>query len=240
MADRQLTPAEIEAQVSKATAEAHSAEAEAKAHAAEAKKTSLEAEKLKIELAKLERAEKAELAKDHYFHIYVFDKPVASSSVEACINKLAEWSRIDPGCEIEIIFNSPGGSVIDGMALFDYIGRIRAAGHKVTTSTLGTAASMAGILLQAGDVRTMGPQAWLLIHQASFGAMGSYGEVEDTVKWVEKVQENILDIFAQRAAEATGKDFKKVRAFIKRNWHRKDWWINAQEALEHGFIDAIN
>ncbi|MBU6232347.1 ATP-dependent Clp protease proteolytic subunit [Patescibacteria group bacterium] len=240
MSERTLTPEEVRANVANAEAEAEKHRQEANKFANEAKKAELEAAKSEIELAKLKRAEQAELAKDQYYHIYVFDKPVASSTVENCINKLAEWTRTDKECDIEIIFNSPGGSVVDGMALFDYIGRVRAQGHHVTTSTLGTAASMAGILLQAGDTRKMGPQAWLLIHQASFGAVGSFGEVEDTVKWVEKVQENILDIFAKRAAEATGQDFRKVRTYIKKNWLRRDWWLSADEALKHGFIDVVD
>lgn len=206
-------------------------EAQAKRDNAEARKLDAEARKAEIETDKLERAEKAELAKDQYYHIYVFDKPVASSTVDACIQKLAEWSRTDPKCHIEIVFNSPGGSVIDGMALFDYIERIKNEGHKVTTSAMGMAASMAGILLQTGHERRMGKQAWLLIHQGSFGAVGSVGEVEDTVDWVKKIQERILDIFASRS--------KMTKAQIKRRWHRKDWWLDADEALKYGFIDSI-
>jgi len=69
------------------------------------------------------------------------------------------------------------------MALYDYVRGLRRQGHHVTTSSLGYAASMAGILLQVGDKRIMGAESWLLIHEGSFGAVGSVGQVEDTVEW---------------------------------------------------------
>jgi ATP-dependent Clp protease protease subunit len=231
MADRELTKEEIDANVSKANAEAASALAEAKSHTAEARKLTAEAQQVELALVKSRRAEATELAKDEYQRIYVFDSVVGDSSVTSCIHKLAEWSRIDPRCEIEIIFSSPGGAVISGMALYDYILQTRNRGHKITTSSLGMAASMAGILLQAGDHRKMGSEAWLLIHEGSFGAIGSVGQVEDTVEWVKKIQERILAIFAQRST--------LTKLQIKRRWHRKDWWLDADEALKLGFIDEI-
>lgn len=186
---------------------------------------------LALDAAKAQRATRAELAKDEHHRVYVFDKQVGEASVTACIHKLAEWSRNDPGCDIEIVFNSPGGSVIDGMALYDYICQVKRKGHKVTTNTLGMAASMAGILLQAGDVRQMGSEAWLLIHEGSFGAGGSVGQVEDTVEWVKKIQLRILAIFASRST-LTAKQ-------IQNRWSRRDWWLSSDDALKLGFIDEV-
>lgn len=186
---------------------------------------------LALDAAKAERVMRAELAKDEHHRVYVFDKPVGEGSVTTCIHKLAEWSRNDPGCDVEIIFNSPGGSVIDGMALYDYICQVKRKGHKVTTNTLGMAASMAGILLQAGDVRQMGSESWLLIHEASFGAGGSMGQVEDTVEWIKAIQERILRIFAARS-NLTARQ-------IQNRWKRRNWWLSSNEALKFGFIDEI-
>lgn len=256
MSERVLTVAEIEANVAKTLAETRQLEAKTLTDAAEAtakakasavslrqsevalRKTIAEAESeeargvvLKIDAQTKQRLSARELAKDEHYHIYVFDQQVDESSVKNCIHKLAEWSRLDPGCDIEIIFNSPGGSIVDGMALYDYIAQIRAKGHKVTTNALGMAASMAGILLQAGDVRKMGSEAWLLIHEASFGAHGSFGSVEDKVLFIKKIQERILTIFANKSHMS--------RATIKTRWHRKDWWLDADEALKLGFIDEI-
>ena len=132
---------------------------------------------------------------------------------------------------MEIIFSSPGGSIIDGFELFDHIQQLRNDGHHITTGTLGMAASMAGILLQAGDTRWVGQQAWVMIHRAAFGAWGKTFEIEDEVKFVKRMEERILDIFTSRS--------KLSRNKIKRNWDRKDWWISAEEAITLGLVDEI-
>lgn len=226
MAERELTPEEIAANIAKATAEADKANAEAR-------RTLAEASAAEIQLRSLQRLEKSELAKDSYHHVYNFDQSVSSSSVKACIARLTEWVRNagDEKLSIEIVFNSPGGSVVDGMALWDYLQMLKKQGHHITTSAIGMAASMAGILLQAGNVRRMGAEAYLLIHQGSFGAGGSVAEVEDTVQWVKMMQKRILAIFASRSKLTTSQIAKK--------WDRRDWWMDSDEALKHGFIDEI-
>ena len=98
---------------------------------------------------------------------------------------------------------------------------------------------MAGILLQAGDERVMTAESWLMIHQASYGAIGSHYKVEDMVRWVERIQERILTIFATRAASSKAEQ-PATKALIKRNWNRKDWWIASDEALTYGLIDRID
>lgn len=226
-----LDPAKTAAEVIKLEAEAQKFQAEARKANAEAVGHEALAAGLELELTQRLRAESRELARDEYHHVYVFDEAVGDKTVTACMHKLAEWSRNDPGCDIEIVFNSPGGSVIAGMALYDYLAALKLKGHKLTTSALGMAASMAGILLQVGDTRKMGPEAWLLIHEGSFGAVGSVGQVEDTVEWVKKIQQRILAIFAAKST-LTAKQ-------IQGRWHRKDWWLDADEALKLGFIDEI-
>lgn len=184
-----------------------------------------------------------ELAQNHYHHVYPFSGEVSSASAATCSTVLSNWVRMDqaadkPPSDIEIVFFSPGGSITDGMALYDYIQTVRRAGHKVTTSCIGMAASMAGILLQAGDVRVMNRESWLMIHEASFGASGKTWEIEDRVEWVKKVQERILDIFAVRAKNSDAE--KPIsRAALKRNWSRKDWWISSEEALKLGLADVL-
>jgi ATP-dependent protease ClpP protease subunit len=93
------------------------------------------------------------------------------------------------------------------------------------------AASMAGILLQAGDTRVMAKESWLMIHEASFGASGKIGDVEDTVEWVKMVQERILSIFSERSG--------LTKAFLKKNWQRKNWWISSDYALKLNLIDEV-
>lgn len=202
-------------------------------HKAEVEALNLELQNRLVRIAAdaATREEEDHLATDRYHHIYTFNGAVNDSSVRQCMTMLTNWMRKNAGCDIEIVFNSPGGSLVDGMALYDFIQLIRSKGHKVTTSTLGMAASMAGILLQAGDVRVMGSQSWLMIHEASFGAGGKIGEVEDVVEWVKMVQERILDIFAARST--------MTKPQIRSKWKRKDWWLDSDAALAAGFIDEI-
>jgi ATP-dependent Clp protease protease subunit len=115
--------------------------------------------------------------------------------------------------------------------LFDFIQDLRFKGHEITTGSLGYAASMAGILLQAGDVRWIGHQSWMMIHRAAFGAMGKTFEVEDEVKFVKRIEKRILEIFVSRS--------KLTRSKIQRNWNRKDWWITADECLDLNLVDEV-
>jgi ATP-dependent Clp endopeptidase proteolytic subunit ClpP len=180
--------------------------------------------------AKEEKHAKEKAADEENF-LYRFGSEVSGGSVGSCIKKLTEWHRVNPKCNIDIIFSSPGGSIIDGFELFDHIQHLRNEGHHVTTGTLGYAASMAGILLQAGDTRWIGQQAWMMIHRAAFGAYGKTFEIEDEVKFVRRMEERILDIFTSRS--------ELTRNKIKRNWDRKDWWISAEEAVELKLVDEI-
>jgi ATP-dependent Clp endopeptidase proteolytic subunit ClpP len=232
------TNAEIAADIALTEAEARKTDAEARNTEALVKKNELEAKKVAVELAvkemdlvtKQEKRAK-DKATDDENHLYRFDGEVSGGSVHRCMHALTEWSRLDPGCKIEIIFSSPGGSIIDGFELFDFIQGLRNNGHHITTGTLGYAASMAGILLQAGDVRWCGQQSWVMIHRAAFGAWGKTYEIEDEVKFVKRLEDRILDIFTSRS--------KLTRHKIKRNWDRKDWWISADDAMDLGIVDEV-
>ena len=218
-------------ELDKFVAEAEQARANARKANAEAEEAEASARVAVLDLERAEEKRLREKVADEYLHVYRFSGPVGETSAKSCMQALEQWSRLDPGCAITLVFSSPGGDVIAGMALWDFLMELKERGHNITTVARGYAASMAGILLQAGDKRIMGAESYLLIHEASFGAVGSFGDVEDTVKWVEKIQERILDIFAARS--------KLSKAQIKRRWHRRDWWLDSDEALKLGFIDAI-
>ena len=205
----------------------------------EVRKARYEASLAELSYNHHKREEDKLLSTDRYNKVFRFVNPVEEVSVAECMNVLSRWSRLDPKCDIEVVFCSPGGSIIDGFALFDFIQDLKRKGHKVITKTIGYAASMAGVLLQAGTDRVMGRESWMLIHEASFLAMGKMGEVTDTVEWVKRMCDRIATIYAERAAEKTGKNEKTVKAFIKKNWTRKDWWLSADEALEYGFVDRV-
>lgn len=244
------TPEEIAANVERIKAETEKFRAEAAEAASSAKKHVTE-EKMGLENAlhiqtmrlaqevqtrQILRQEQEQLAHPRFHNTYHYTQQVDSRTIRDCMAQMDIWHHQDPTSDMRIIFTSPGGSVIDGMALFDYIRAMHDQGHRIITGTLGYAASMAGILLQAGDERLMGPEAYLLIHQISFGAQGSYGEVNDTVKWVEKIQNRVLDIFAARAKQSGA---KITRSEIEKKWKRTDWWLDSGEALKCGFVDKV-
>lgn len=180
-----------------------------------------------------EREEAEYLATDRRNHVYNFFSDVTGTSVTNCIATLASWSRLEPGCPITIIFNSPGGSVIHGMALWDFLTELKGKGHHLTTVACGYAASMAGILLQVGDTRVIGRESYLMIHELSAGAAGKIGEIQDSVKFYEKVGERIIDLFVKRSGGKTS------RAVFIKNWLRQDWWLSSDEVMQRGFADEV-
>ena len=219
-----IPPKAVPALIKKLEADARKANAEAYAF-------ELEGAVGDLQLAGAVRMEAERLASDKYHHVFNYVGVIDQNSVSICMSALTTWDRLDPNCSIEIVFNSPGGSVMAGMALFDHIQEIRRAGHKVTTVSNGYAASMAGILLQAGDVRVIGKESYVLIHEISTGAVGKIGELEDVVEFVNKIQDRVLNIFADRS--------KKPAGYFKKRWTRKDWWLNSDECLEIGFVDKV-
>ena len=149
------------------------------------------------------------------------------------MTQLTTWSRTDPGCDMEIVFNSPGGSIIAGMHLFDHICALRRAGHKVTTVAYGWAASMAGILLQSGDVREIGAESYLMIHEAKSWNVGSVSQQKDHLDFLDKASTRVVKIFASRSNGKTSE--AKVRALMT----RKDSYLTSDECLRYGFVDEV-
>lgn len=231
MSEEPRSKEEIAANIKKLAAETKKLEAEVKQAEAEAKKTEAEATEAELSAWEAQRNFARKQATDEENHLYRFDGDVSKSSVTRCMTKLTEWSRLDLGCDMEIVFSSPGGGIVSGFELFDFIQSLRHKGHKITTGSLGYAASMAGILLQAGDIRWVGHQSWVMIHRASFGAVGKTFDVEDEVKFVKRIEKRILDIFVSRS--------KLSKTKIQRNWNRKDWWIDADECLDLNLVDEV-
>lgn len=198
---------------------------------AELRKLQLETERTLLELDAMRRSERDRAADARAAHVYTFYSGVDSDSVQQCMAELGTWSRRDPGAEITVIFNSPGGSVLDGLALFDYLRQLRALGHPVTTMALGRAASMGAVLLQAGSKRVMGRNAFLLIHEVSHQSVGKVSEMEDSVGFTKRLQQRLLAILAERSTLSDRE--------INRRWSRKDWWLDAEEAVALGLADEL-
>ncbi len=219
-----IPPKAVPALIEKLKADARKANAEAVCF-------ELEGQAGEIQLAVSQRAENVRLASNTLNHVYNYVGAIDQNSVSMCMDQLTIWDRLDPNCPIEIVFNSPGGSVMAGMALFDHILEIRKAGHRITTVSKGYAASMAGILLQAGDTRVIGKESYVLIHQISSGAVGKIGEIEDVVKFLKLVSKRVLGIFAARS--------NKPASYFEKHWERTDWWLDSEECMKIGFVDEV-
>lgn len=144
---------------------------------------------------------------------------------------LNHWERRDPGMPIEITINSPGGSVLDGLALYDAILRLRRKGHHVTTRGTGMIASMATILMQAGDERILDANSWFMIHEVSAGSRGTISEMEDQAAFVKRLNDRLHGILAERSTLTK-------RQILARTKKKADW-MSAEEAVKLGFADKV-
>ncbi len=199
--------------------------------AAELRKWSADAHRAEIELADARRRDADARAEASRGLVYTFYAEVCEESVRAAMHTMSIWSRREPGRPMTIVLNSPGGRVLDGLALYDFLQRLRADGHFLCIEVLGRAASMGGVLLQAGDVRVMGANAFLLIHELSGGAEGKSSEIGDRVEFFDQMERRLLAILASRASLTE----KQIRS----RWQRKDWWLGAHEAVTLGFADRV-
>jgi ATP-dependent protease ClpP protease subunit len=231
------------AEAAAALADGKVKEAEARKKLAEAKAEEYRSENSRVNMEMTLRQEQFNLAANHYHHEFHFNYGVTDESVEACVAQMAVWHRQDTACPIKIVIDSPGGSVIDGMHLFDEISayslrewddrELPKGTHETTMVVRGYAASMAGILLQSADKRIIGPEAFLMIHEISTFARGKIGEIKDEVKFLDKISERVVNLFVTRSGgKISREDFKK-------QWDRQDWWLTSEESLKFGFVDQI-
>ncbi len=135
----------------------------------------------------------------------------------------------DPGKDISIYVNSPGGSVYAGLGIYDTMQFIQS---DVATICTGMAASMAAVLLVAGaeGKRSALPHSRVMIHQPMGGAQGQASDIEITAREIQKLKRELYTIIADHSHT----DFDKVWADSDR-----DYWMTAQEAKEYGMIDKI-
>lgn len=135
----------------------------------------------------------------------------------------------DPDREIELYINSPGGSVIAGLAIYDTMQVIK---PDVATLCVGHAMSMAAVLLAAGarGKRLSLPNARVMIHQGSAGFHGTPSDIDIVAREVLRYKALLIDILSKH----TGQPKEKVEKDIDR-----DYYMSAEEALEYGIIDKV-
>ena len=195
-------------------------------------KLAAEARAAKMQADHLAREEENELASFDRHHVYTFVGEVNAKSADLAMMVLEKWHNRDPECDITFIITSPGGDVIAGFALYDYMMWLRRHGHKLITVARGVAASMAGILLQAGEERLTDPNAQFLIHEISGELGGRLSDIGDTKTFFDRLDARGMAILAERST--------LTQRQIKGKMSRKDWWLDAEEAVKYGFVDRID
>ena len=135
----------------------------------------------------------------------------------------------DPGKDINLYINSPGGSVTAGMAIFDTMNYIKC---DVSTICIGMAASMGAFLLAGGTKgkRFALPNSEIMIHQPLGGAKGQATEIEIAAKHILRTREKLNGILAER----TGQPLEVIQQDTER-----DNYMTADEAMAYGLIDQI-
>jgi len=145
------------------------------------------------------------------------------------IAQMLYLSSQDPEAPITMYLNTPGGSVYDGLAIYDTMQYIP---NEVQTVCTGLAASMGSVLLCAGEKgkRFALPHSRIMIHQPLGGAHGQASDIEITVKEILKLKGELYQIIADHS----GKTLKQIEKDADR-----DHWLTAKEAVDYGMIDDI-
>ena len=161
--------------------------------------------------------------------IIFLGEEVTDASASVVMAQLLFLEAEDPGKDINLYINSPGGSVTAGMAIYDTMNFIKC---DVSTICIGMAASMGAFLLAGGTKgkRMALPNAEIMIHQPSGGARGQATEIKIVAENILKTKKKLN----QMLAENTGKPYEVIEADTER-----DYYMSAQEALDYGIIDTI-
>ena len=143
--------------------------------------------------------------------------------------QLLYLDSVDPGKDINVYINSPGGSVYAGLGIYDTMQFIQS---DVATICTGMAASMAAVLLVAGKEgkRSALPHSRVMIHQPLGGVQGQASDIEIEAREIQKIKKELYTIIADHSHT----DFDKVWADSDRNY-----WMMAEEAKEYGMIDQV-
>lgn len=156
-----------------------------------------------------------------------------ADTIRPLIAELTVWSEAHEGEPLELVINSPGGSVYAGWFLIGKLRSLSKAGHHVTTVVSGMAASMGGVIAQAGDTRVIEEESSLMIHEASSSAWGPAHTIRDTAEHLTDIGRQIRDLYVKRSGgKTTAEEFDTL-------WERRDRWIRSKEALDRGFVDEV-
>jgi ATP-dependent Clp protease protease subunit len=154
---------------------------------------------------------------------------VTSETMNVLVSQLLYLDSVDPGKEISLYINSPGGEVYSGLSAVDTMGFINSP---VATICTGMAASMGAIVLVSGEKghRAALKHSRVMIHQPLGGTRGQASDIEIEAKEIMKLKNELYQIIAA----GTGQPFDKVW-----NDSDRDYWMTSAEAKEYGMIDEV-
>ena len=161
--------------------------------------------------------------------IIFLGEEVNETTASLTVAQLLFLESEDPGKDIQLYINSPGGMVTAGLAIYDTMQYIKC---DVSTICIGLAASMGAFLLSGGTKgkRLALPNAEIMIHQPSGGAKGQATEIQIAAENILKTKKKLNEILAAN----TGKPYDVIAADTER-----DHYMSAQEAMEYGLIDNV-
>jgi len=152
---------------------------------------------------------------------------IDDQSSKHVVDRLLYLEILDPGKEIQLIINSPGGYVTSGFTIYD---TMKSISSPVSTICTGLAASMASIILSAGEKgrRFILPNARVMIHQPSGGAGGPASDIEIQMNEIIKTMKLGAEILATNCGQTVDKIMKDFN---------RDYWMSAEESIEYGIVD---
>ena len=161
--------------------------------------------------------------------IIFLGEEVNEHTANVVVAQLLHLANEDPNKDIQLYINSPGGSVYDGLAIYDTIQYIK---PDVQTIGIGLQASMGAFLLSSGTKgkRFVLPNSRVMIHQPSSGTQGKVTDQEITLREAIALKEKLAEMMAKN----TGQKVAKVKADIER-----DFWMSAEEAVKYGVADEV-
>ena len=182
----------------------------------------------------VEQSARGERAYDIYSRllkdrIIFIGTPIDDDIANLVIAQMLFLQKEDPDRDIDLYVNSPGGSVIAGLAVYDTMQIIK---PKVATTCVGHAMSMAAVLLAAGEKgkRLALPNARIMIHQGSAGFHGTPSDIDIIAKEVLRYKSLLVELFAKHS----GQPVEKVEKDIDR-----DFYMSPDEAVEYGIVDKM-
>lgn len=161
--------------------------------------------------------------------IIFLGEDVNEHTANVVVAQLLHLANEDPKADIKLYVNSPGGSVYDGLAIYDTMQFISC---DVATYGIGLQASMGAFLLSSGakGKRHALPNARIMIHQPSSGTQGKVTDQEISLREALELKDRLAEIIAKN----TGQKLSKVKADMER-----DFWMSALQAKEYGIVDHV-